>query len=69
MALVNWDRQTRALFKALNSVETADLYAITTANAAVTFDVLANSSDQAKPGEASQKTESSSGTPTAPTTD
>ena len=45
MALVNWNRQTRALFKALNSVETADLYAITTANAAVTFDVLANSSD------------------------
>ena len=45
MALVTWNKQTRALFKALNPVVTIDLYAITTANAAVTFDVLAHSSN------------------------
>ena len=45
MALVTWNKQTRALFKALNPGHAVDLYAITTANAAVTFDVLARSSD------------------------
>lgn len=45
MALVSWNKQTRALFKALNPVGTVDLYAVTPANAAVTFDVLARSSD------------------------
>ena len=42
---VTWNKQTRALFKALNTVDTVDLYAITTDHAAVTFDVLARSSD------------------------
>ena len=45
MALVSWNKQTRSLFKALNPIDTVDLYAITTANAAVTFHVLANSPD------------------------
>ena len=45
MALVTWNKQTRSLFKALNAADTVDLYAITGANAAVTFDVLAHSSN------------------------
>ena len=45
MALVTWNKQTRALFKSLNGVDTLDLYGITTPNAAVTFDLLAHSSN------------------------
>ena len=45
MALVTWNKQTRALFKALHPCDAVDLYAITTDNAAVTFNVLAQSSD------------------------
>ena len=45
MALVSWNKQTRSLFKALNAIDTADLYAITTINAAVSFDLLAQSSN------------------------
>lgn len=45
MALVTWNKQTRALFKALNPCDAVDLYALTTDNAAVTFNVLARSSD------------------------
>lgn len=45
MALVTWNEQTRALFKAVNPIDTFNLYAITTATAAVTFDSLANSSN------------------------
>lgn len=45
MALVTWNEQTRALFKTVNQINTPDLYAITTASAAATFDALANSSN------------------------
>ena len=45
MALVTWNKQTRALFKALHPCDAIDLYAIATDNAAVTFNVLAQSSD------------------------
>ena len=44
MALVTWNKQTHALFKTLNPVDTVDLYAITTANAAVMFYGLSQSS-------------------------
>ena len=45
MALVTWNKQTRTLFKALNPGDVVNLYAITTANAAATFDLLAHSSN------------------------
>ena len=45
MALVTWNEHTRALFKAVNPIDTFNLYAITTATAAVTFDALAHSSN------------------------
>lgn len=45
MALVTWNEQTRLLFKALNPIDTFDLYAITSDTAAATFDALANSAN------------------------
>lgn len=54
MALVAWNKQTKRLFKTLNMIGTADLYAITTANAAVSFCLLAQSSNWTELGQQTQ---------------
>lgn len=45
MALLTWNLQTRALFKASNAADSCDLYALTTASAAVTFRAFSQSSN------------------------
>ena len=45
MAMVTWNTHTRTLFNVLNPGDADDLYGISTANAAVTFDLLAKSSN------------------------
>lgn len=43
MALVEWNDQTRAFFKALSPIDTLDFYAMTAATASGAFELLARS--------------------------